>query len=77
MNRSKFKRQEVCMAGASTDALEKSLTHSVWDCKYHIVWIPKYRKKVLYGELRQYLGQIPHDLSIFRIRKPKTNGLTN
>jgi putative transposase len=42
---------------------EKSLTHSVWNCKYHIVWIPKYRKKKLYGELRQYLGEILHELS--------------
>jgi putative transposase len=42
---------------------EKSLTHSVWDCKYHIVWIPKYRKKVLYGELRQYTGEILRELA--------------
>jgi putative transposase len=31
----------------------ESLSHSVWDCKYHVVFIPKYRKKTLYGELRQ------------------------
>ena len=31
----------------------KSLAHSKWECKYHIVWIPKYRRKVLYGEKRQ------------------------
>ena len=31
----------------------KSLSHSKWECKYHIVWIPKYRRKVLYGERRQ------------------------
>jgi len=29
------------------------LAHSVWDCKYHIVWIPKYRRKELYGTKRQ------------------------
>ena len=29
------------------------LAHSVWDCKYHIVWIPKYRRKKLYGSKRQ------------------------
>ena len=29
------------------------LSHSVWDCKYHIVWIPKYRRKELYGAKRQ------------------------
>jgi putative transposase len=41
----------------------KSLAHSVWDCKYHIVWIPKCRKKKLYGELRQYLGEILRELA--------------
>ena len=35
-----------------------SLSHAVWDCKYHIVWIPKYRRKVLYGELRKHLGEM-------------------
>ena len=35
-----------------------SLSHAVWDCKYHIVWIPKYRRKVLYGELRKNLGEM-------------------
>ena len=28
------------------------LAHSIWDCKYHIVWIPKYRRKDLYGSKR-------------------------
>jgi len=31
--------------------------------KYHVVWIPKYRKKTLYGELRKYLGEIFHELA--------------
>ncbi len=29
------------------------LAHSIWDCKYHIIWIPKYRRKELYGAKRQ------------------------
>ena len=33
----------------------QSLSHTVWECKYHIVWIPKYRKKVLYGKIREEL----------------------
>ena len=33
----------------------QSLSHTAWDCKYHIVWIPKYRRKSLYKELRQYV----------------------
>lgn len=39
------------------DTLE-SLNHSVWDCKYHVVFIPKCRRRTLYGELRQYLGEV-------------------
>ena len=41
----------------------ESLCHTKWDCKYHIVFIPKYRKKSLYAELRRYLGEIFHDLA--------------
>jgi putative transposase len=41
----------------------KSLKHSRWYCKYHVVWIPKYRKKVIYGQLRKELGPILHELA--------------
>jgi putative transposase len=40
-----------------------SLNHSRWECKYHVVWIPKYRRKTLYGQLRQYLGRIFKELA--------------
>jgi len=40
-----------------------SLSHSKWECKYHITWIPKYRKKQLFGELRHYLGTVLRDLA--------------
>ena len=36
----------------------RSLSHTKWDCKYHVVFIPKYRKKVLYGQLRKHLGEV-------------------
>ena len=36
----------------------KTLCHSKWDCKYHVVFIPKYRRKAIYGELRQNLGEV-------------------
>ena len=36
----------------------ESLNHSVWDCKYHVVFIPKCRRKTLYGDLRRYLGEV-------------------
>ena len=41
----------------------QSLSHTAWECKYHIVWIPKYRKKSLYKELRQYVGPLLKDLA--------------
>ena len=37
--------------------------HSVWECKYHLVWIPKCRRKVLYGQLRRELGAVFHELA--------------
>jgi putative transposase len=40
----------------------QSQTHVKWECKYHVVIIPKYRKKVLYGKIRQRVGQILRDL---------------
>jgi len=42
----------------------QSLSHTRWDCKYHLVWIPKYRKKVIYGQLRKYLGEVFRKLAL-------------
>ncbi len=36
----------------------ESLSHTKWECKYHVVFIPKYRRRVLYGELRSHLGEV-------------------
>ena len=36
----------------------RKLQHSEWECKYHVIFIPKYRRKVLYGTLRQYLVEV-------------------
>ena len=41
----------------------ESLSHSRWDCKYHVVFIPKGRKKQLYGKIRRFLGQTFHELA--------------
>jgi putative transposase len=35
-----------------------SLNHSKWECKYHVVFIPKCRRKTLYAQLRRYLGEV-------------------
>jgi putative transposase len=40
------------------------LNHTTWDCKYHLIWIPKYRKKLIYGNLRKYLGEIFRELAL-------------
>lgn len=40
----------------------QSLNHTRWECKYHVVFIPKCRRKVLYGELRGRLGDMFRDL---------------
>ena len=34
------------------------LCHARWECKYHIVFIPKYRKKVLFGQIRKEIGEV-------------------
>ena len=39
-----------------------SLSHTKWNCKYHIVFAPKYRRKVFYGEKRQAIGKILRQL---------------
>ena len=36
----------------------ESLSHTRWECKYHIVFIPKCRRKALYGQLRKHLGEV-------------------
>ena len=36
----------------------ESLSHSAWDCKYHVIFIPKRRRRTLYGELRKHLGEV-------------------
>jgi len=41
----------------------QSLSHTTWDCKYHVVFIPKKRKKAIFGEIRKYLGHILHELA--------------
>ena len=40
-----------------------SLNHTRWECKYHIVFIPKYRKKVLFGQIRKEMGEVFHRLA--------------
>ncbi len=40
------------------------LNHTTWECKYHLVWIPKYRKKLIYGNLRRYLGEVLRELAL-------------
>jgi putative transposase len=41
----------------------QSLAHTKWECKYHVVWIPKYRRKKLFSELRKELGPVLRELA--------------
>ena len=41
----------------------QSLSHSKWDCKYHVVFVPKRRRKELFGQVRKELGPIFHELA--------------
>jgi putative transposase len=40
----------------------QSLSHVRWECKYHVVIIPKYWKRKLYGELRKHVGEVVREL---------------
>ena len=42
------------------------LAHTVWECKYHLVWIPKCRRKVIYGKLRIDIGRILRKLCEYK-----------
>jgi putative transposase len=39
------------------------LNHATWECKYHVVFTPKYRKKVLFGQIRRRLGTVFRELA--------------
>jgi len=41
----------------------RSLSHTKWDCKYHVVFIPKYRKKRIFGAIRRRLGAVFRSLA--------------
>lgn len=43
-----------------------SLSHSKWECKYHVVFIPKCRRKVLYRQLRLHLGEVFRKLALHK-----------
>jgi putative transposase len=46
--------------------MQKTLSHTTWECKYHIVWVPKNRRKVIYGTLRKDVGQILRKLCEYK-----------
>ena len=49
----------------------ESLSHTTWDCKYHVVFIPKCRRKTLYQELRRHLAKCSPGLRFKRNRRSK------
>jgi putative transposase len=57
VNRSKFNEREAAMNDGN------SIAHTRWECKYHVVFIPKYRRKSLYYGLRKHLGPVFRELA--------------
>ena len=45
---------------------KNSLAHTTWNCKYHVVFAPKYRRKVIYGQLRREIGAILRELCAWK-----------
>ena len=58
MNRSRLNEEE-----AKVNSSTENLKHTKWECKYHVVFIPKYRRKVMYGSIRRELGSIIRELA--------------
>mgnify|MGYP002813445227 CR=1 FL=1 len=58
MNRSRLNEEE-----AKVNSSNENLKHTKWECKYHVVFIPKYRRKVMYGSIRTELGAIMRELA--------------
>lgn len=46
--------------------VSNKLSHTVWECKYHIVFVPKYRRKIVYGRLRKEIGYILRKLCEYK-----------
>lgn len=46
--------------------MKDSLSHTVWECKYHVVWVPKCRRKVIYGQLRREVVTILRKLCEYK-----------
>ena len=52
-------KEEYLMSNSSNN---NSLAHTKWECKYHIVFAPKYRRQVIYGQIKAEIGKILRDL---------------
>ena len=73
-----FPAVHQCNSNVSSHAHEnspmdeyQSLSHTTWDCKYHVVFIPKCRRRTLYLELRRHLGEVFHKLAMQRNPRSK------
>ena len=46
--------------------MDSVLEHTKWNCRYHVVWAPKYRRKIIYGQYRQEIGKIIRKLCEYK-----------
>jgi putative transposase len=47
----------------------ESLSHTAWECKYHVAFIPKCRRRTLYAQLRAHLGEVFRQLALQKERR--------
>jgi putative transposase len=59
VNRSRLNEEEARVNNST-----ENLNHTRWECKYHVVFIPKYRRKVMYASIRQELGSNIRELAL-------------
>ena len=55
-----------CAQWQKETKIKKSLPHTVWECKYHVVWVPRKRCKIVHGKLRKEIGDILRRLSKYK-----------
>ena len=58
----KYKRRNQVLMKLDTS----SLAHTKWECKYHIVFAPKYRRQIIYGKIRLDIGQMLRKLCEYK-----------
>ena len=65
-NKARFRHRAKKTKGEQQKMDNNSLAHTRWNCKYHIVFAPKYRRKAIYGEYKKEIGKILRELCTWK-----------